>query len=87
MIAFIAKQMRRLWQFKIWLSEGKTIHQIAADTKLPPFIAEKIVKQARGFSTEKITQTIQLIAEADYKLKRGQDEPAMIENIFITFCT
>ncbi len=87
MIAFIAKQMRRLWQFKVWLSEGKTIKQIASETKLPPFIVEKITKQARSFSTEKITQTIQLIAEADYKLKKGLNEPAMIENIFITFCT
>ena len=60
--------------------------QIASTLKLHPFITEKIIKQTNNFSLAKIERTLQNLASADYKLKTGTDEPALIENILIEFC-
>lgn len=85
LLALLVRQVRQLWQVKIYLSEKQNARQIAATLKLHPFIAEKIIKQAQNFSLAHIEQTLQDLAEADYKLKTGSDEPALIENLLINF--
>ena len=86
LLALLSSQMRRLWQVRLRLDGGANPRQLAAELKVPPFIAEKISSQARRFSLPRIHAVIRLIAEADYKLKTGSDEPALIENIFIAIC-
>ena len=86
LLAFLVRQIRQLWQVKTYLNEGQNVKQIAAALKLHPFITEKIIKQAKNFSLPKIEQTLQNLATADYKLKTGSNEPALIENILIEFC-
>lgn len=86
LLAFLVRQIRQLWQVKTYLNEGQNVKQIAAALKLHPFITEKIIKQAKNFSLPKIEQTLQNLATADYKLKTGSSEPALIENILIEFC-
>lgn len=86
LLALLSGQMRRLWQVRLHLDEGANLRQLAAELKVPPFIAEKISSQARRFALPKIHAVMHLIAEADYKLKTGSDEPALIENIFIAIC-
>lgn len=86
LLAFLVRQIRQLWQVKTYLNEGQNVKQIAAALKFHPFITEKIIKQAKNFSLPKIEQTLQNLATADYKLKTGSNEPALIENILIEFC-
>ncbi len=86
LLAFLVRQIRQLWQVKIYLSEGQNVKQIASTLKLHPFITEKIVKQANNFSLQCIERTLHKLAIADYKLKTGSNEPALIENILIEFC-
>lgn len=86
LLAFLVRQVRQIWQVKIYLNEGQNMKQIASTLKLHPFITEKIIKQTNNFSLAKIEQTLQNLASADYKLKTGTDEPALIENILIEFC-
>lgn len=86
LLALLSGQMRRLWQIRLRLDEGANPRRLAAEFKVPPFIAEKIASQARRFTLPKIHEVIRLIAEADYKLKTGSDEPAIMENIFIAIC-
>lgn len=86
LLAFLVRQVRQIWQVKIYLNEGQNMKQIASTLKLHPFITEKIIKQANNFSLAKIERTLQNLASADYKLKTGTDEPALIENILIEFC-
>lgn len=86
LLKFLARQIDQLWHVKIYLSEGQSTKQIASILKLHPFITEKIIKQAQNFSLNKIQQMITDIADADYKLKTGSNEPALIENMFIKFC-
>lgn len=86
LLAFLVRQVRQMWQVKTYLNEGQNVKQIASALKLHPFITEKIVKQTNSFSLAKIEQTLQNLASADYKLKTGSDEPALMENILIEFC-
>ncbi len=86
LLAFLVRQVRQIWQVKIYLNEGQNMKQIASTLKLHPFITEKIIKQTNNFSLAKIERTLQNLASADYKLKTGTDEPALIENILIEFC-
>ncbi len=86
LLSLLVRQVRQLWQIKVFLSKGQGSRQIAATLKLHPFITEKIIKQANNFSMERIEKTLHDLADADYKLKTGSDEPALIENIFIRFC-
>lgn len=87
LLALLSSQMRRLWLVRLHLDEGANPRRLAALLKVAPFIAEKIASQARRFTLPKIHEVIRLIAEADYKLKTGSDEPAIMENIFITICS
>lgn len=86
LLKFLARQIDQLWHVKIYLSEGQSTKQIASILKLHPFITEKIIKQTQNFSLDKIQQMIIDIADADYKLKTGSNEPALIENLLIKFC-
>lgn len=86
LLAFLVRQIRQMWQVKIYLQNGQNVKDIATTLKLHPFITEKIIKQANNFSLPKIEQTLQKFADADYKLKTGSNEPALIENILIEFC-
>lgn len=86
LLAFLVRQVRQIWQVKIYLNKGQNMKQIASTLKLHPFITEKIIKQTNNFSLAKIERTLQNLASADYKLKTGTDEPALIENILIEFC-
>lgn len=86
LLALLVRQVRQLWQVKVYLSERQNTRQIATALKLSPFITEKIIKQANNFTLKRIEQTLQDLADADYKLKTGSNEPALMENIFISFC-
>ncbi len=86
LLSLLVRQVRQLWQVKVFLAKGQNPRQITATLKLHPFITEKIIKQANNFTIEHIEKTLQDLATADYKLKTGSDEPALIENIFIRFC-
>lgn len=87
LLALLVRQIRQLWQVKVYLQQKQSSRQIATTLKLHPFIAEKIIKQAQKFSLTHIEQTLQALADADYKLKTGSNEPALIENIFIQFAS
>lgn len=87
LLALLVRQIRQLWQVKVYLQQKQNARQIATTLKLHPFIAEKIIKQAQQFSLKHIEQTLQDLADADYKIKTGSNEPALIENLLIKFAS
>lgn len=87
LLKFFVRQVTQLWHVKIYLQERQSIRDIATSLKLHPFITEKIVKQAKTFSLPAIEQMLIDLSDADYKIKTGSNEPALIENILIKFCS
>lgn len=87
LLKFLHRQIDQLWHVKIYLQEGQSVKQIATTLKLHPFITEKIIKQAKNFNLTIIEQTLIELADIDYKLKTGSNEPALLEHLLIKFCS
>ena len=59
---------------------------LATALKTPPYIAQKILKQARGFELEKLTDLYLFCAERDYQVKTGQiEERTALETFLCSF--
>lgn len=84
--ALLTRHVRQLWQAKTLEDKGYKGKQLAAPLGLVPFIAEKVGLKSRNFSEARLKQAMLDLAEADYKLKSGQAEPAMLERIIIELC-
>lgn len=84
-LGLLVKQIRQLWQVKIFMRRGYDKKVIAQKIGLPPFVTEKVMRQAGNFSLENIEYTVENFCVADLKLKTGQAETGMMERIFIEF--
>ena len=76
----IARQFRQLIQAKLMVREGAGKNEIASFFKVPPFIAEKIIKQAAGFDMDSLRKAVDTGLELDLAVKNGRlDDKAAIE--------
>ena len=85
-MALFARQMRLMMELKIRERNGETVDTIAAQLKIPPFVAEKLSKQSAGFTLEQLSTGLKLLATADYKLKTGQSDSYMLEKFVVSLC-
>ncbi len=70
-LSLIAGQFRLLYQVKELARRGYGQQQIAGYLKIHPFRVKLAAGQAKYFSDEELTNTIQLIADADFQMKTG----------------
>jgi len=68
----IARQFRQLLQVKMLVRDGATQGEIASHFKVPPFIASKLVSQAKSFPAEKLEKAITTGLELDLAIKTGR---------------
>ncbi|HEX2946387.1 MAG TPA: DNA polymerase III subunit delta [Clostridia bacterium] len=68
----IARQFRQLLQIKLLVKDGATQGDIAAHFKVPPFIAGKLLGQAKSFTVEKLENAIASGLELDLAIKTGR---------------
>lgn len=68
----IARQFRQLVQVKLLVGDGANQSRIASHFKIPPFIAGKLMDQARRYSMDKLEQAITTGLEMDIAIKTGQ---------------
>ncbi len=84
----INRQFRQLVQVRLMLKDGASQAQIASHFKLFPFIAGKLIKQAKSFSQEKLEQAISTGLELDLAIKNGRlDNKAAVELMIIDLST
>lgn len=86
MITMLSRHTRQLWQAKRCAAKGYQNKQIAEKLGLVPFIAEKLTAKSKRFSEDALKNATVQFAEADYKLKSGQADCALLENIVISLC-
>ncbi|HLF69537.1 MAG TPA: DNA polymerase III subunit delta, partial [Actinomycetota bacterium] len=55
------------------LASGRSTSTIAKDLGLPDWRAEKLVRQARGFSKARLIESYQELSKADRKMKRSEE--------------
>lgn len=80
----IARQFRQLMQVKLLVKDGATQGEIASHFKVPPFIAGKLVSQAKGFSFDKLEKAISTGLELDLSIKTGRLEDKAAVELLIT---
>lgn len=85
-ITMLSRHTRQLWQAKLLASKGHNSKMIAGDLGLLPMIAERLVNKSKNFNEEILKNTLLHLVDADYKLKSGQANCALLETIIIELC-
>jgi len=80
----IARQFRQLVQVKLLMGDGANQAKIASHFKVPPFIAGKLMEQAKRFSMDKLEQAIATGLELDLAVKTGQMRDKAAIELMIT---
>lgn len=85
-LALLARQIRQLWQTKDLINKGSGSREVAEFFKVPGFIGEKLIKQSRGFTEDKLKAALLNLAAADRDLKSSRTGPVVLEKIIIECC-
>ena len=85
-LAILARHVRQLWQLKLLVQQGRSSAEIARRFKLNPYIAERLIKAARGFSEETLRDAFLELSDADFGLKTGRSGPERLEHAIIRLC-
>ena len=68
----IARQFNQILQVKELMGQGMDKSTIASRMKLQPFVAGKIMLQAKTFSREQILSYVNLCVDAEESVKTGR---------------
>ncbi len=80
----ISRQFRQLIQAKLLLGDGAGKGEIASYFKVPPFIADKLIKQAQSFDMESLESAAARGLELDVAVKTGNLEDRTAVELMIT---
>ncbi|MFZ2187241.1 MAG: DNA polymerase III subunit delta [Candidatus Moraniibacteriota bacterium] len=84
LLSMCAWQVRRLLQVREVFDTGTLrAADIAARTKLPPFVVQKMLGTISNFSTTRIKQGLVMLADLDTTLKQGGMDPHVALDLFI----
>ncbi len=80
----ITRQFRQLIQAKLLIRDGAGKGEIASFFKVPPFIADKLIRQARSFDMESLEGAAARGLELDIAVKTGNlDDRTAVELLII----
>ena len=83
LISTITSQVRSLLLVKELAERGQRAAQIASTIGIPPFVAEKAVRQVTKFSTFQLEETYRQLLAADAALKRSRMTPEMALDLLV----
>lgn len=86
LLALLTRQVRMMWQVKELSSDGHGSPEIANEMKIHPFVAEKLLRQSRSFTVEKLQVGLCRLAAVERDLKSGKADNRIIEEFIIEFC-
>ncbi len=72
LFAMFVRQFRLLIQVREMLDEGERPPAIAAQLRVPQFVASKLAQQAQGFTMSQLEQIYGRLLEIDVEVKTGQ---------------
>jgi len=80
----IARQFRQLIQTKLMVRDGAGRSEIASFLKVPPFIAEKVMRQAASFDMSSLEKAVATGLELDVAVKSGRLKDRAAVELLIT---
>jgi DNA polymerase-3 subunit delta len=81
------RQIGLLWQTKALLEKGVNPKDVVKKLGVQPFIAEKLVKQSRHWSTDDLEEGIALLHRTDRFLKSNSRPQPVFESLFMSLCS
>ena len=86
-MALLARQVRMLWQAGVVDADGKGVDGVMRETGIRhSFIAEKLIRQSRGFSLDALRRAMRELADAQQTLKSGRTDGAVLEAVVLALC-
>ncbi|WP_050615833.1 DNA polymerase III subunit delta [Bacillus testis] len=82
-LALMASQIRIMYVSKEMAGKGYGQQKIASYLKVHPFRVKLAIDKARGFSQIELMRVLNTIADADYKMKTGQMDKALLLELII----
>jgi DNA polymerase-3 subunit delta len=67
----LLRQLRNCRQASAMLAGGKSAKDLQAELRVPPWVAKRIVAQARNAELEQLERALWLLAELDYEIRGG----------------
>ncbi len=80
----IARQFNQILQVKELMAQGMEKSSIASSLKLQPFVAGKLMPQARSFSREQLLSYVELCVDSEEAVKTGRLEDRLAVELLIT---
>jgi DNA polymerase-3 subunit delta len=82
-LAMITRQFRILLQLKEMSGAGATQQEMQSKLHMHPFVLEKGLNQARGFTMERLEAIYRRLVEVDASIKRGRMEPELALDLLV----
>lgn len=83
LLAMIVRQYRLLLQVKDLVGRGSRRQGIARELKLPDFVVDKMLRQARRYSLPQLEAIYERLLETDLAIKTGRMEPIMALDVLV----
>jgi len=82
-LAMIVRQYRLLLQVKDLVAQGFRPQAIARELKLPHFVVDKMLRQARRYSLPQLETIYERLLETDLAIKTGEMEPVLALDVLV----
>lgn len=82
-MGLVTMQLRRLLRARALMDAGKDPAAVTAALGLQPFLASRLVEQARGFTTAELTAALTRVFETDLKIKTTEVDPALAVELLL----
>ena len=83
-LPLIGRQFNQIFQVKELMSQGMNRGAIGAALKLKPYIAGKLMNQARAYSPDRLRAAVNLCTDTEEAVKTGQLNDRMAVELLIT---
>jgi len=83
LLSMIARQFRLLIQTKELVEQGRRPPDIAKELGVQPFVADKLMRQARNFSLEQLEAIYRRLLEIDVAIKTGEMEGVLALDLLV----
>jgi len=87
LMVMFARQFRMLLQARELLDGGAGKEAIVAALKLHPFVADKVLLQARNFTLEHLERIYRRLLDADVAMKTGRAEETVVLDLLVVELT
>jgi DNA polymerase-3 subunit delta len=82
-LALVARQVRLLAMTRFLTDRGASVSELNAALGVPPFVVQKLQRQARRFSTPLLVAALRRLAQIDADIKTGKAEATLALDLFV----